>query len=357
MNKLSQYLLSLMVISLLVFSCNDDEPKPAENEVSEGFYVINEGAFGGGNASLSYFDRETQTVTNDIFNTVNGIPLGDQAQSMTIHGENGYIVVQNSALVHVIDLQSHELIATIDDGLESPRFFLGISDSKGYVSDWGSDGLTGTIRVIDLESFEVTNTIETGSGTNRLILNGTDVFAVNAGGWGRDNTVVVIDSESDAVTNEITILDNPNGIVSDANGDLWVSAAGYTAYDESFNVVEEESTPGGIIKLSSDGTVSDTYAFETLQGVSSLSVSPEGDVLYFLSSGQLFQMNVSDQSLPENSLSDAFFYGFGVDPETGNVVGCEAPDFSSNGNIKILSADGMLLDTYEVGIGPNGCAF
>ena len=68
-----------------------------------GLFVVNEGCFQYGNATLSFYDPQSRTVENEIFFRANGMKLGDVAQSMTIYGGLGWIVVNNSHVVFAID--------------------------------------------------------------------------------------------------------------------------------------------------------------------------------------------------------------------------------------------------------------
>ncbi len=347
-----------VVISLFLVACSDDNGGIISRPIgSDGYYVVNEGAFNNGNTSISFFSKEDQLVTNNLFSVANGIPLGDQAQSMTVHDNKGYIVVQNSAKIEVVNLDDFKSIATISDDIVSPRYFVGFSTTKGYVSDWGADGLTGTVKVIDLTSNEVTKTLSVGRGTNRLLLNGTTLYAVNAGGWGRDNTVVVIDTNTDEISNTIEVTDNPGSLQLDKDGTIWVATAGHTAHDENFNVVVDDSTPGAIIQLEANGDEIQRLSFEGIGGPSNLIINGTGDRLYYRYKGAVYALNSSDTSLPTEKFIDKNYYGISVDPIDGSLIGCFAPNFSTSGTIDIYDSQGNFQSTYTVGIGPNGCIF
>ena len=71
---------------------------------ANGTFVLHEGNFQGGNASLSFLNNFTGIMSNGVFTAVNSIPLGDVGQSMTIWDDKGYIVVNNSGKIEVVDL-------------------------------------------------------------------------------------------------------------------------------------------------------------------------------------------------------------------------------------------------------------
>ncbi len=354
-------LFSLLAI-LLLQSCSDDDPKvkiPGE----EGFFIVNEGGFGNSNTSISFYDKKTDKVINNVFFAVNGRKLGDQAQSMALFNGKGYIIVQGSATVEVIDANNYTTVATISDDIESPRYFQGISSSKGYVSDWGADGLTGTIKVIDLNENTVIKTIPTGKGANRMLKIGKLVYVTNSGGWGDDNTIKIVDTTTDEVTGTLTVGDNPNSIVEDANGNLWVTSSGTVAYNEDWSIDEENSTPGTLSKINpGTNTNSETLRLEvdviTYNGIGGLIISNDGKTLYYKFNQKLYKMSTSATALPETAFKNKSYYGISIDPSTGNIIGCTAPNFSSEGSIDVIDdEDGSVINTYTVGIAPNGCAF
>jgi len=324
---------------------------------ASGFFIVNEGSFGAGNSSISYYDRKADAVTNDVFFIKNGRKLGDQAQSMTVFENKGYIIVQNSSKVEVINADDFSSIGSITD-LPSPRYFVGISSTKGYVSDWGTDGFTGTIKVIDLTTLTVTKTIATGKGANRMLKINNLVYVTNNGGYGNDNTIKVIDSTTDGIVATITTGDNPNSIQKDKDGNLWVASGGIMAYNTT-GIDEVKTVKGSISKIGSNNTevfklIVDKATYST---PANLGISPDGATLYYTYNGAIYQMATSATALPTTAFKTKSYYGMAIDSFNGNVIGTNATNFSSAGMIDVYDASGNLKSTYTAGIGPNGCAF
>lgn len=362
MNRLFNFRSILALATVLSFihlsSCNND-PDPVIPAGADGFFVVNEGGYGFNNASLSFYDRDKDEMTNDVFKSKNGRPLGDQAQSMTIHDSKGYIVVQNSNKVEVIDLADNSSIKTITAGIESPRYFIGITATKGYLSDWGLDGVTGTVKVINLETYEVTKTISAGLGSNKMLNVGNRVYVANSGGYGKDNTVKVIDINTDAVIGTVTVGDNPNSLQVDKDGNLWVASGGNLVYNPDFSINESLSTKSTLTKLNGElGELAKfTFGNFTYGNLSALEINPDGDKLYYNYDGAVYSIAINATALPDSVFIAKSYYGLEVDPFTGDIIGGLAPNFSSAGTIEVSGTDGVLKKTYAVGIAPNGCAF
>ena len=352
-------LIWLLAITSLVFSCSDDDTPTPEipSSALDGYFIVNEGGFGNANTSLSYYDRTNDTILNNVFEQANSRPLGDQTQSMTVIGERGFIVVQNSAKIEVINTTDFTSIATITEGIVSPRYLIGVSNNKAYVTDWGADGISGTVKAIDLTSYEVTATVPVGEGPNGLVLINDEVYVANGGGFGHDSTLMVLNVTTDTVTDTIVVGDNPSSLAVDAGGDLWVAGGGLIRYADDFSIIEEESTPGFIVKLE-DGEIARRLTADQISaGPSGITTNAARTDLYFRYSGGVHRIPLTATELPSQPLIDQNFYGLGVDPVSGEILGGEAPNFSSDGTFSRYSATGELIKTYTVGIAPNGFAF
>lgn len=72
----------------------------------DGLFIMNEGNFQYGNATLSYYDPETKKVENEIFYRANAMKLGDVAQSMIVRDTIGWVVVNNSHVIFAISINT-----------------------------------------------------------------------------------------------------------------------------------------------------------------------------------------------------------------------------------------------------------
>ena len=351
----------IVLIPLILFSCGDDsEDNPLGLPLKDdGFFIVNEGGFGNSNTSLSFYSLKTGEVTNNIFQLVNNRPLGDQSQSMAIHRGEGFIVVQNSAKIEVIDVDNFESIASITEGIESPRYFVGLDNDKGYVSDWGTDLSSGTVRVIDLENYNVTKTISTGVGSNQMVIRDGFLYVANSGAFIADNSITVIDTNTDEVVQSIETGDNPSNLALDNSGNIWVLGKGNLAFDADFNLVVEESTPGFLSRLNSGNTIDLTYELTeiTFGTADDLVINESGDQLYFNYNGGVWSVNPGNPAILTDPFISQNLYGLSLDPTTGNLIGTEALDFSSGGNMIFYNTSGGVVNSMTVGIGPNSIIF
>ena len=354
---IQQWLLLLTI--LISFSCGgDDEGSNIDNLYENGVFITNEGPFQTGTGTVSFYDRSTQEVTNGIFEAKNGRPLGNIVQSMQIHNELGYVVVNNSNKMEVVDPRDFSSVGVVEN-LEQPRYFLGIDDDKGYVSLWGSTGLDGKVAVVDLTSFSVTKTIDTGIGSEEMARVGDRIYVCNSGVFGVANTLSVIDITTDELLTNIEVGDNPQNIEIDMNGFLWVACTGAKIFNQDFSINLEESTSGRLVMVDpSNNEVQGEFVFEDVSlSPSRLSINNSGNTLFYLLGGSVFSQSVNSMTPSTTPIISGFFYGLGIDPVENIIYASDAGDFASDGQVMRFNSDGTLIDTFQVGVIPGDFFF
>ena len=356
-----------MLISLSFFFCltgcmQDEllwENERAPYDISyQGIFVINEGNFMYGNASLSYYDPETREVLNDVFFSANGLPLGDVALSMTIRDGLGYVVVNNSGRIYIFDSHTFELKGKIT-GLTSPRYMHFISDTKAYVSDL----YARAIAVVNPASMEVIGSIPVGNGNSEFYQHPTEQLLqydrfVYTNCWSFDKQILVIDSELDRVVDSIEVLKQPNSMVLDRYNTLWVLC------DGGIQGSPYGSEEAGLLKIGAAATKADiVWRFSPEEKPTELKINGGGDTLYFIN-GAVYSFAVRGSSDPELLIEDPYegtlvngFYGLEVDPLNSEIYVAVAIDFVQRGMVYRFSPEGIPIDTFQAGIAPGAFCF
>ena len=320
---------------------------------SSSVYITNEGNFGTGNSSLSIYDKTTNSVSNDVYSSNNGGALmGDVAQSMELINGNGYICVNNSSTIQVID-ENHIYVTAIQ--VYQPRYLKQVNTFKAYASDWGING----IQVIDLLSNTVSSTIDCGTGPEGIAVSNGFAYVCNVGGWGLDSTVTVINTNTDAVETTLTVGDKPNSAVVDVNGNVWVLTGGFTEYDANWNVISE--TPGVLAMINtSTNTIESSLVFPIGNHPEDLVINGAGNKLYYSDgswSKAVYEFGINDINLSTTPIIDRSFYGLGYDPISNEIYGSDAVDFVQQGWVYRYATTGLVVDSFQVGIIPGSFAF
>lgn len=337
----------LMLCIVLVAGCKKD-PTPQPGVYTSGVFVLNEGTFRSGNASVSFYDRETKTVTDDIYGLANGIGQGDVLQSMAIIGDKAYLVMNNSGKVFVVNADDFSVVSSLT-GFSSPRYMLdlsAVSSSKAYVSDW----VANEIKVVDLNSETITSVIHTGSGPEEMVMTSGKVFVANAGGFSVDSSIFVIDPVTNQVIDSILTPMGPSALRVDANGNLWALCLGNYGFSGA-------EVGGALVRINpSSHAVESAFHFATYEHPSRMDMNAAKTEIYFVNGG-IYKMAITDATLPASALSSRYFYGIGIDPESNLIYGADPVDFSQKGKVFRFNPDGSLVDSFGVGYVPNGFLF
>jgi YVTN family beta-propeller protein len=352
MNYKAQILFIPAVILILNSACmKDDEWINRHREeilIPNGVFILNEGNFMYGNSSLSFYDPLKRSVRNELFYDINGLPLGDVGQSMILRGNKGYIVMNNSGKIYIIDTSTVKYTGKIS-GLTSPRYIHFINDQKAYITDL----YAGQIKIFNPETNIITDSIKTTGhpSTEQMVQTGDLVFVTC---WSYDNTVLVIDAKADTIIKEIKTGKQPGGIVLDKLNKIWVLSDGgwgkpgssiRTPFLQKIDPVSKNIELS--LELPSD--ISPTR----------LALNGTGDTLMFISKG-LWKMPVNSDKLPDAPFipsNNKLIYALGIDPGTSEIYFSDAIDYAQRGIVYRYSAQAAKIDSFKTGIIPGFFCF
>jgi hypothetical protein len=335
------------------------------NEDKNGVFVVNEGNFMYSNASLTYYNKKTKESTQNVFYYTNALPLGDVAQSMTIQDSLGYVVLNNSGKIYILNTNTFEYVGKIT-GLTSPRYIHFVNSQKAYVSDLYAKAIT----IVDPISRTITGTIDVNNhvdefyqhSTEQMLQWGKYVF-VNC--WSYDNKILVIDTQYDTVVDSIEVRNQPNSMAIDNNNMLWVLSDGGSAQSPY------PQTKAAISKIDlASREIVDVFEFDNIDASpTDLCINSNKDTLYFIyndwggssvTNSGIYRMSVAGNSLPQSAFisdNNMLIYSLAIDPYNSDIYIGDAIDQIQNGTIYRYNASGQLIDTFKSGIAPGGFCF
>lgn len=345
-----RFLSVIVSISLLAGGCmkwdygNGSEDFDA---TGDGLFILNEGNFQYGNATLSYYDPLSGKVDNEVFFRANGMKLGDVAQSMTMYGGRGWIVVNNSHVIFAIDPVTFKEKGRIEN-LTSPRYIMFLSDEKAYVTQlWDN-----RIFIVNPSDYSISGYIEVpgmemGNGsTEQMVRYGRYVFC-NC--WSYQNRIIKIDTYTDEVVAQLEVGIQPASLALDRDDKLWTITDG--GYEDSPYGHEAPA----LYKIdAATFTVETKMRFRMADTPSELQLNSARDTLYWINDG-IWKMGVQDSRLPVRPFLESRntkYYGLTVSPFDGDVYVADAIDYQQQGIIYRYSPSGKLLDEFYVGITP-----
>ncbi|TNE29231.1 MAG: hypothetical protein EP346_06660 [Bacteroidetes bacterium] len=347
---------ALLAALPILASCAKDDPKTSKGnngDYANGMFITNEGPFQGGNGTLSFYNTTDGTLENDVFASVNLRPLGNVVHSMSISGDQAFIVVNNSGVVEIVDADDMSSNGTIT-GLQQPRYAVGIGANEVAISNWGSN----SVEFYNTTSQSLVASVNVNTGPERMLLHNGMLYVANSGGFGLDSTVTVIETATHTVVDTLYTGYNPNGIAIDANGDLWVLCGGYTDWNDASN-----NEDGSIHRYDmATGAEELGLVFPSADRPTGLTLDASGQVLYYLSNGYggtPFSLDITATALNTTSLvPGASLYSMGYNDVDGELYLGDAVDYASSGKVYRYDISSQaVVDTLTVGIIPGNYAF
>ena len=127
----SFFLTAALTIGAFTFtSCENENDAPTGAYAANAVLIANEGSFNASNATVSYFNRNTGKLENNIFSKENNpLLLGDVLQDISTHGDRAFLVVNNSQKMYVTNANTFKVEGEVN-GLEMPRYFAALNEQR-----------------------------------------------------------------------------------------------------------------------------------------------------------------------------------------------------------------------------------
>lgn len=359
-NSILRSCLFALAIASVNYSCQSKKDNPTPEKVSKNsIYVVNEGNFGSANGSVSYIQKDSAKVIQDIYSQNNSkgttkVTLGASVQSFSIIDDKGFILTNSPGKIVVVDMNGFSDKGEVPVNIQNftPRYLVDIGNGRAIVSEWNDNKLL----VIDTKSLTVLKTITTaGLGPEGMLVNQNKVWVCFSGGFTKDNKVAILDINSLEIEKYLTVGANPKKALLDRTGKVWILCSG--SYNANFTGLDKGAS---LLRMNAS-----TYATErqldfndlTSNGmVQNLAINPAGDNLYYSYQGKIYSVNIESNALPSSAFINRDFYGLSVDPTDGKIMGCP-PSFTSNTFLVRYSALGAKVDSFQVGIGGSLCTY
>jgi YVTN family beta-propeller protein len=313
---------------------------------ARGLYVLNEGIFGQGNASLSYYDLATLQMTNDLFAAVNGRLLGDVGNQIVSRGKVGYIVVNNSDRIEIIELSTGRSLGAIATGAgTSPRQLAFLNDSLALLTNLYDN----SVSILDVQSRAVVQRIPVGNNPEGIALASGKAYVANSG-FGVGRTVSVIDVAARQVVRVLAVMDNPAGVAVSPGGCVYVVCGG--SYGDFSNPLDD--TPARIAVIDPDH---DVVRDSILLGGHATSLAIGGDGFGYVPTSERVVKIDTRAHRAVGTFLEGTFYGVAVDEVTGDVYLTDPGSYTQPGKLLVFSAFGEFRAQYTVGLIPGSMAF
>ena len=336
---MKRILLTILAAASILTACDRSNTEIPEVTSTGNVLVLNNGNWGGNDASITLYDSKTGAITANAFQKANGQNLGDLGQDILVSGNELYIAVNGSQVVFVTDydLKIKKTITAEADGNKlSPRCFTK-GNGKIYVTYY-----EGYLAEIDPSKDYAVKTVKVGANPDGLAYIDGKIYVANSGGMNYsnyDNTLSVVSASDFTVSATIEVNTNPAKVLA-VGGEIYVTSFGNYA-----------DVPAKIQKIApSTGAVTDL----PYENVSSAAVGAD-EKLYVLCGGYDEQWNplpgkvfvhgstptafVTDQTTFPNA------YSISATSDGYVFIGCS--DYTTTGDVYMMTSKGTLHAKFD----------
>lgn len=352
-NKIQIFML-LAFTAVMFVSCDDDDditPAPTEPAVS---YIINYGSYSGDKSTITAFNKETDAVTHNYFENVNGVAMVSNVQHAYSYNGIIYFTGNNSDQIFWVNAETfQQSMNAITTDIVKPRY--AVAEGKYlYVSCWGGDiwvdETLSYIAKINIVTQTVEKKIALPGGPEGLAIANNKLYAA----LNYKDSVAVMDMATD----EFDYIETPavsSYFVKDKSGNLYVSLVStYSDYSENAGL--------GYINTGND-QLEATY---NLEGVSTsyvniMASNKDFTKLYVMTSaydaewnlsGAVSVFDVASKTFETDNLVEGVSGMNGLGFYDDKIFTFVAESVTGTGSAVIYNEDGTEATNFKTGISP-----
>ncbi|MFQ3599484.1 MAG: DUF5074 domain-containing protein [Chloroherpetonaceae bacterium] len=308
--------------------------------------VLNEGLFQRNNATLTFYEIDSNRAFTDFFEQKVGRRLGDTGNDMAQYGGKIYIVVNVSSTIEILDAGTFNSVGTIllFNGTQprQPRH-IAFHGRNAFVSCYD-----GTVAVIDTASLSVTRNIQVGSYPEGVAIQNGKLYVANSGGLNfpnYDSTVSIIDLNTLTEIKRLTLRINPTSVAADNDGNVYVISNGnYTSVPMRLLVIDAQAD-----------TLKKIYDFDASR------IAIHDSLAFIGSNGGVKLLNLkSDQVMNSTLIAPSNFqilYSISIDAARRELYCADAKNYIVSGEMKVFDFNGQFKRSFQTGLIPSKAVF
>lgn len=338
---------TILSLSILIYSFTG-----YSQDYSDGLFMVNEGNFGSFDGDLSFYDNETQTIYEDVFQTENPSEDGfDVLQDFEIFEDKAFFLSKGASdnKIAIVDVVDFILNTSIDLATAGPQSITRISDSKAYVSCANAPNL----RILDIEDESMIGSVSSSIGSfssqDYIAVYGTSAYIFMGDKLG------VIDTDVDSASADIELIDAE------------VSCSGMQVIGDKLFVLTNSGWSGASSRIFRiDLTTNEVELNLDLSALGKARLlQNDASSLYFMVGSDVYKMGLEDDLAPTDTFTSSSYedswdlaYGksFYVNANTDQIFIGSAEGFVSDATYEVLDlSDGSSISTLNAsgGVGLN----
>ena len=214
----------LILTTFLLFSCvKEDDMFIEPIESTELLFVANEGNFGSSNGSISIINQKGNV------NTIENI--GDVVQSILVHNNKLFVIVNNSHKIKIFDIYEEGIRLPgieISTNGSSPREMV-VFDNKLYFTNWN----TQDVKILNLFTYGFETSIKVDGLPESITTDGESIFVgiMMNSDYSDASDVIKINPKTNQITKTYNVGKGPTSLLI-KDKQVYVAR---TYYDSNWN--------------------------------------------------------------------------------------------------------------------------